>query len=158
MNMIVLQENFIYRYWNSNFYIILMCHKVFFWLKKNNYKMWKPSFLMGWYKNRWWGPENLACYFSSHCIAHSLTSYCYVTSSVGSQPHIFTIMFLSQRASLVAQTVKHLPCNAENRVQFLVWKDPLKKEMATHSSILAWKILWMEEPGKLFAMPSLITF
>ena len=37
----------------------------------------------------------------------------------------------------------------ETRVQFMGWEDPLEKEMATHSSILAWKILWTEEPGRL---------
>ena len=49
--------------------------------------------------------------------------------------------------SLVAQTVKHLPTMREIWVQSLGWEDLLKKEMATHSSILAWKIPWMEEPG-----------
>ena len=48
---------------------------------------------------------------------------------------------------------KDLPCNAEDRIQFLGWKDPLEKEMATHSSTLAWKIPWMEEPGKLSVRP-----
>ena len=46
-----------------------------------------------------------------------------------------------KRASLVAQTVKHLPAMWETRVQFLGQEDPLEKEMATHSSILAWRIL-----------------
>ena len=49
------------------------------------------------------------------------------------------------RASLVAQTVKHLPAVRETWVQSLGWGDPLGKEMATHSSTLAWKILWTEE-------------
>ena len=52
-------------------------------------------------------------------------------------------------ASLVAQTVKHLLKMQETRGQSLVWEDLLKKEMATHSSILAWKIPWTEEPGRL---------
>ena len=52
-------------------------------------------------------------------------------------------------ASLVAQTVKHLPAMRETRVVSLGWGDPLEKEMATHSSILAWKIPWTEEPGRL---------
>ena len=43
----------------------------------------------------------------------------------------------------------HLPVMQETWVQSLSWEDPLEKEMATHSSILAWKILWTEEPGKL---------
>ena len=55
-------------------------------------------------------------------------------------------------ASLVAQTVKCLPAMRETRVQSLVWEDPLEKEMATHSSTLAWKIPWMEEPGRLHSM------
>ena len=50
--------------------------------------------------------------------------------------------------SLVAQTVKCLPTVRETRVQSLGWEDPLEKEMATHSSILAWKILWTEELGQ----------
>ena len=48
-------------------------------------------------------------------------------------------------ASLVAQTVECLPVVQETRVQSLDQEDPLEKEMATHSSILAWKIPWMEE-------------
>ena len=49
----------------------------------------------------------------------------------------------------MAQTVKSLPAMWETRVQSLGLEDPLEKEMATHSSILAWRIPWMEEPGKL---------
>ena len=50
--------------------------------------------------------------------------------------------------------VKRLPTIWETRVQSLVWEDLLEKEMATHSSILAWKIPWMEEPGGLQSMGS----
>ena len=57
-----------------------------------------------------------------------------------------------RRASLVAQMVKSLPAVWETRVRFLCWEDPLEKEMATHSSILAWKIPWTEEPGRLQSM------
>ena len=53
------------------------------------------------------------------------------------------------RASLVAQRVKRLPATWETWVRSLGWEDPLEKEMATHSSILAWRIPWMEEPGGL---------
>ena len=49
-------------------------------------------------------------------------------------------------ASLVAQRLKHLPAMREMWVQSLGWEDPLEKEMATHSSTLAWRIPWMEEP------------
>ena len=57
-------------------------------------------------------------------------------------------------ASLVAQTIKRLPAMRETRVQPLGWEDPLEKEMATHSSTLAWKIPWTEEPGRLQSMGS----
>ena len=57
-------------------------------------------------------------------------------------------------ASLVAQLVKNLSAMQETWVQFLGWEDPLKKEMATHSSILAWEIPWTEEPGGLQSMAS----
>ena len=57
-------------------------------------------------------------------------------------------------ASLVAQTVKHLPAMQETQIRFLVWEDPLEKEMAIHSSTLAWKIPWMEEPDRLQSMGS----
>ena len=59
-----------------------------------------------------------------------------------------------QRASLVAQTVKHLPTMRETQVQPLGQEDPLEKKMATHSSTLAWKIPCTEEPGRLQSMGS----
>ena len=58
------------------------------------------------------------------------------------------------RASLVAQSVKNLPAVQETRVPFLGGEDPLEKEMVTHSSILASKISWTEEPGGLQSMGS----
>ena len=48
--------------------------------------------------------------------------------------------------------VNRLPAVWEAQVQFLGWEDPLEKEMATHSSILAWRIPWKEEPGGLQSM------
>ena len=57
-------------------------------------------------------------------------------------------------ASLVAQLVKNLPAVQETQVRSLGWEDPLEKEMATHSSILAWKISWTEESGGLQSMGS----
>ena len=60
----------------------------------------------------------------------------------------------SYGASLVAQSVKHLPAVQETQVQSLGWEDPLEKEMATHSTILAWKISWTETPGGLQSMGS----
>ena len=57
-----------------------------------------------------------------------------------------------KNASLVAQTVKSLPAVQETRVWFLGWEDSLEKEMTTPSSILAWKIPWTKEPGRLQSM------
>ena len=54
----------------------------------------------------------------------------------------------------MAQMVKNLPAMGEPQVQFLGQEDPLKKGMATHSSILAWRIPWTEEPGGLWSMGS----
>ena len=48
--------------------------------------------------------------------------------------------------------VKNLPASWETQVQSLAWEDPLEKEMATYSSVLAWKIPWTEEPGGLQSM------
>ena len=56
--------------------------------------------------------------------------------------------------SLVAQTVKHLPTMTETWIQSLRQEDLLEKEMATHSSILVWKIPWTEDPGRLQSMGS----
>ena len=54
--------------------------------------------------------------------------------------------------SLVAQKVMHLPTMWETPVRSLGWEDLLEKEMATHSSTLAWKIPWTEKPGRLQSM------
>ena len=59
-----------------------------------------------------------------------------------------------KRASLVAQAVKNLPATRETWVPSLGREDPLEKGMATHSSILAWRIPWTEEPGGLQPMES----
>ena len=60
----------------------------------------------------------------------------------------------SSGASLIAQLVKNPPAMQETLVQSLGWEDPLEEGMATHSSILAWKIPWTEEPGRLQSMGS----
>ena len=54
----------------------------------------------------------------------------------------------------MAQTVKNLPAMQEAQVLSLGWEDPLEKGRATHSSILAWRIPWTEEPGRLQPMES----
>ena len=64
-----------------------------------------------------------------------------------------SVLILFQ-ASLVAQAVKNLPAMQETRVQSLGQENPLEKEMATHSSTLAWRVPWTEEPGELQSMGS----
>ena len=63
-------------------------------------------------------------------------------------------MYLLNWASLVAQVVKNLPAMQETWVWSLGWEDPVEKGMATHSSILAWRSPWTEEPGGLQSMGS----
>ena len=72
---------------------------------------------------------------------------------VGERAQLWNLrVYPSLSALLAAQMVKHLPTMWETRVRFLGWEDPLGKEMATHSSILAWKIPWTEDPGRLQSM------
>ena len=54
----------------------------------------------------------------------------------------------------MAQTVKNMPAMQENQIPSLGQEDPLEKRIATHSSILAWRIPWTEEPGGLHSMES----
>ena len=54
----------------------------------------------------------------------------------------------------MAQTLKNLPAMQETQVGFLDWEDPLEKGMAIHSSIVAWRIPWTEEPGGLLSIGS----
>ena len=68
------------------------------------------------------------------------------------QPSVFECMFVYEQASLVAQTVKSLPAKWETWIQSVGGEDPLEEEMAIHSSILAWRILWAEEPGGMLSI------
>ena len=63
--------------------------------------------------------------------------------------YVYDTTLMAEWTSLVAQMVKWLPTMRETQIQSLGWDDLLEKEMATHSSILAWKIPWTEEPGRL---------
>ena len=63
-------------------------------------------------------------------------------------------VFLEECKDLFARNVKNLPVMQETQVQTLGGEDPLEKERATHSSILAWEIPWTEEPGELQSMGS----
>ena len=67
----------------------------------------------------------------------------------------FDVFCAPGRTSFVAQMAKHLPTMQETWVRSLGREDPLEKEMAIHSSTLAWKIPWMEERGRLQSMGSL---
>ena len=58
------------------------------------------------------------------------------------------------QASLVAQSVQNLPAMRETWVRFLGWEDPLEEGMATHFSILAWRIPWTGDPGRLQSLDS----
>ena len=84
-----------------------------------------------------------------HCRAHLLGAD---RGRASSSFLIYTLIFLEARASPVAQMVKNLPASQENWVQSLRWEDPPEKGMAAHSSTLAWRIPWTEEPGGLQSM------
>ena len=66
--------------------------------------------------------------------------------------HVNSIMSLTR--SLIAQSIKNLPAMQETCIRSLGWEDTLEKEMATHSSILAWRSPWTEEPDRLLSMRS----
>ena len=85
-------------------------------------------------------------------LFHSSIPAISVVSSAYLRLSIFLPAILIPWTFLVTQMVKHLPTTWETRVQSLGWEDPLKKAMATHSSILAWKIPWMEDPVRLQSM------
>ena len=74
----------------------------------------------------------------------TLESYCLPMYPIA----VYTMIW----ASLVAQTEKNLPALQETQVQSMDQEDPLEKEMATHSSIIVWKISWAEEPSRLQPM------
>ena len=66
----------------------------------------------------------------------------------------FFFFFFVTRASLTAHSVKNLPAMQETQFQLLGQEDPLEKETATHSSTLAWRIPWTEDPGRLQSLGS----
>ena len=93
-------------------------------------------------------------------LAHSLSPPPFPPSALLPLPLLLLLSFLifiylfGCWTSLVAQMAKHLPIMWETRVLSLSWEDLLEKEMATHCSILAWKMPWTEEPGGLQSMGS----
>ena len=90
--------------------------------------------------------------FPSHYKAFELPYLAFSPAAMPPPPPTFLTFvhrLLPYRASLVAQLVKNPPAMWETWVQSLGWEDPLEKEVATHSNILAWRIPWTEEPGGL---------
>ena len=89
-------------------------------------------------------------------LGFTLTTFIYKCSSFNYSYHVHYIAnaYISYRASLLAQRIKRLPAMQETWVRSLGWEDPLEKEMATHSNILAWRIPWTEEPDGLQSMGS----
>ena len=83
---------------------------------------------------------------------HQIVEWRMLTFLKLSRPNLSFSTPSAPRAYLLAQTVKGLPAMWETQVRSLGRKDPLEKEMAAHSSILVWKIPWMEEPGRLQSM------
>ena len=67
---------------------------------------------------------------------------------------LICVSLITSKSALIDQSVKNLPAMQETRFDFLGREDPLEKEMATHSSILAWRIPGTEEPGSLQSMRS----
>ena len=79
-------------------------------------------------------------YFHHSIFQLTYTFFCLSYSAFGSLCCSFNLIYYVTQASLIAQSVKNLPAMQETQVRFLGWEAPLEKEMATHSSILAWKI------------------
>ena len=90
--------------------------------------------------------------FIKRLFSSSSLSAISVLSSAYPRLLIFLPAILIPWTFLVIQMVKHLPTMWETRLQSLGWEDPLKKAMATYSSVLAWKIPWMENPVRLQSM------
>ena len=91
----------------------------------------------------------LFLFFDSFALGDRLKIYCYSLCQ-----RMFFLFFSSRSfmisgASLVAQSIKSLLALQETQVRSLGWEDPLEKQMATLSSILAWETPWIEEPGRL---------
>ena len=101
------------------------------------------------HRNTQWGAES---------GAQRLRAPCFVINSLlkrqsGFRTRLFDV-YISRETSLVAQMIKRLPIMQETQVRSLGREDPLEKEMATYSSILAWKIPLSEEPNRLQSMGS----
>ena len=99
----------------------------------------------------------LHSYLEQVCCSMCSSNCCFLTCIQVSQEAgqvVFSVLFLHVRAFHVVQLVKNPPAMWETWVRCLGWEDPLEKEMATHSSILAWRIPQTEEPDRLQFMGS----
>ena len=92
------------------------------------------------------GLSSLPLHHSCACFSQAIQSRFHAIRGT----HLFfNQSIVDSPTSLVALLVKNLPAVQETGVQFLGWEDPLEEEMATHFRVLAWKIPWAEEPGRL---------
>ena len=92
----------------------------------------------------------MGIYIEIHVCIYSCTQKgVYIYSSFHVNKYRPKSSMLLATYSLIAQLVKNLPVMQETWVRFLGWEDPLEKEVAPHSSILAWRVPWTEEPGRL---------
>ena len=111
--------------------------------------LWRLSAYVQRQKRRLWGLNNLLKYMQEVVVLD-------VTQDVSKPRAVYFLWFrawlLYIGAPLVAQTLKCLYAVWETQVRSLGWEDPLEKEIAAHSSTLAWKIPWTEEPGRLQSM------
>ena len=99
----------------------------------------------------WWtGKPGVLQSMGSQRVGHDWVTELNWLYSIGKCSHYFPITLNTEESYLVAQLVKSLAAMWETQVQSLGREDPLEKEMATHSSILAWRIPWTEEPGGLW--------
>ena len=98
--------------------------------------------------------ENLDYYYIFDNISFLFMLRVIKTVSSESKIHFSRGTSCILKSSLVAQTVKRLSTMRETRVRSLGWEDPLEKAMSIHSSTIAWKIAWTEEPGRLQSLGS----
>ena len=96
--------------------------------------------------------QGVAFVFSLKSLQSPILSHCKCTE-ISLSGHVFRVYY-DIYPSLVAQTVKNLPSVQKTWLWSLGWEDPLEKGMATHSSILAWRIVWTEKPGGLQSVGS----
>ena len=99
----------------------------------------------------WIKPPSPALQVDSFTLSHLRTPHTHLGNPPRPNTHTHEILlsYNMNEGFPVAQTVKNLPAMQETQVQSLGWEDPLENELATHSSILDWRIPWTKEPGRL---------